>query len=80
MKTIWTEQHKRLVALLTAKRKARGITQSQLAYARGKTQAWVSQIESGQRRIIVDEFLDLAEAIGFAALDEIRGPRSPGNQ
>ena len=65
MKTIATKRHKRLIELLIAERKSHGLRQEELAQVLRKQQAWISRIESGERRVDVVEFLDLAEAIGF---------------
>lgn len=65
MKTIATKRHKRLIELLIAERKTHGLRQEELARILRKQQAWISRIESGERRVDVIEFLDLAEAIDF---------------
>jgi transcriptional regulator with XRE-family HTH domain len=46
-------------------RKKSGLTQAEVAQRLGQYQSYVARVESGQRRIDVIEFLDLAEAIGF---------------
>ena len=72
VKTLGTERHKALVALLIAKREAAGLTQSELAAKLGEYQSFVARLESGQRRVDVVEFLDLADAIGFDAFAALR--------
>jgi transcriptional regulator with XRE-family HTH domain len=67
MNTIYSKRHKRLIELIIAERKRIGIRQVQLAKKLKKSQTWIARIESGQRRVEVIEFLDLAEAIGFDA-------------
>lgn len=67
VETIRTKRHKRLIEALTAERKAAGIRQVELAKRLKHSQTWIARIESGERRIDVVEFLDLAEAIGFNA-------------
>lgn len=64
-KTLGSKRHKALVAMLIAKREAKGMTQTDLAEKLGQYQSFVARIESGQRRIDVIEYLDIAEAIGF---------------
>jgi hypothetical protein len=44
----------------------------------GRYQSFVANIESGQRRIDVVEFLDLASAIGFDPRDAIKRLSSIG--
>lgn len=72
VKTLGTERHQTLIALLIAKREAAGLTQSELATKLGEYQSFVARLESGQRRVDVVEFLDLAEALGFDASAALR--------
>lgn len=69
MKTIATKRHKKLIELLVAERKSRGLQQEGLAHALRKPQAWISRVEGGDRRVDVIEFLTFAEAIGFDPYD-----------
>lgn len=64
-KTLGSKRHKALIAMLIEKRETRGMTQTDLAEKLGQYQSFVARIESGQRRIDVIEYLDIAEAIGF---------------
>jgi transcriptional regulator with XRE-family HTH domain len=64
-KTLPSARHKALIALLKEKRERASMSQAQLAKKLGQYQSFVARLESGQRRIDVVEFLDLAEAIGF---------------
>jgi len=41
------------------------MTQTDLAARLGEYQSFVARLESGQRRIDVVEFLELAETVGF---------------
>jgi transcriptional regulator with XRE-family HTH domain len=81
--SIHTKRHRRLVELLVAERKARKIRQQRLARRLRRHQSWVARLESGQRRIDVVEYLELADAIGFDPVRVLRkvravarGPRS----
>lgn len=58
-------RHQRLVELLVEYREASGLTQVEVAAKLGRHQPFISNIESGQRRVDVVELLDLAGAIGF---------------
>ncbi|MBV7522525.1 helix-turn-helix transcriptional regulator [Ensifer sp. ENS12] len=49
-----------LIALLIARREAAGLTQTELAAKLGEYQSFVARLESGQRRVDVVEFLQLA--------------------
>ena len=65
--TIRTKRHKQLVEAILAERKQAGIRQIPLAKKLKRSQTWIARIESGERRIDVVEFLELADAIGFDA-------------
>jgi transcriptional regulator with XRE-family HTH domain len=71
-KTIHTERHHKLRALLVAERKAKGLTQTMIAERLGKPPSYVAKYELGERRLDVLEFLDVAAAIGFDPCDLIR--------
>lgn len=72
VKTLGTERHKALIALLVEKREAAGLTQTELAAKLGEYQSFVARLESGQRRVDVVEFLELAELLGFNPADAIQ--------
>ncbi len=72
VKTLGTERHKALIALLIEKREAAGLTQTDLAAKLGEYQSFVARLESGQRRIDVVEFMELAEILGFDPASAIR--------
>jgi len=75
-KTLGSQRHKVLIALLIRKREEAGLTQAQLASSLGEYQSFIARLESGQRRVDVIEFLDLANILGFdplAALRDISG-------
>lgn len=65
VKTLGTERHKALIALLVEKREAAGLTQAELAAKLGEYQSFVARLESGQRRVDVVEFIELAEILDF---------------
>jgi transcriptional regulator with XRE-family HTH domain len=66
-KSLGSPRHKALIALLVEKREAAGLTQAQLAEKLGEYQSFVARLESGQRRVDVVEFLELAEVLQFNA-------------
>ncbi|QND41102.1 helix-turn-helix transcriptional regulator (plasmid) [Rhizobium leguminosarum bv. viciae] len=68
-KTLGTERHRALIALLVEKREASGLTQTELADKLGEYQSFVARLESGQRRVDVIEFLELARILNFDPLD-----------
>lgn len=71
-KTLGTEQHKALIAMLIAKREAAGLTQAELADALGEYQSFVARLESGQRRVDVVELIGLAQVLGFDAAQLVK--------
>ena len=64
-KTIHTERHRKLRALLVAERKAAGLTQTAVAERLRKPPSYVAKYELGDRSLDVLEYLDVAAAIGF---------------
>ncbi|ENN85578.1 hypothetical protein RHSP_06619 [Rhizobium freirei PRF 81] len=72
-KTLGTERHKALIALIIEKREAAGLTQLELARKLGEYQSFVARLESGQRRVDVIEFLELSEILDF---DPYKGLRT----
>jgi ribosome-binding protein aMBF1 (putative translation factor) len=72
VKTLGTERHKALIALLIEKHEAAGLTQSDLAAKLGEYQSFVARLESGQRRVDVVEFLKLSEILEFDAASTLR--------
>ena len=75
-RTLRSPRQKALIALLIEQRKQSGLTQAQLAKRLRRYQSFVATVESGQRRIDVIEFLDLADAIGFDPIDAIKKLRA----
>ena len=77
-KALGSARQRALVDLLISKREAAGLTQAQLAERLGQYQSFVARLESGQRRIDVVEFLDIAEALCFdptKAIADLRNAR-----
>lgn len=64
-KTLGTSRHRALIAFLTQKRKDAGLSQSELAKALGEYQSFVARMESGQRRVDVIEYENLAQILEF---------------
>lgn len=54
------------------KRKQAGLTQAAVAKALGRHQPFVANIENGDRRLDLIEFLDLAQVVGFDPHEVIR--------
>lgn len=64
MKTTDSGPYQRLITSLRDARRERGITQDELAAQLQRPQSFVSKVESGERRLDVVEFLEMAQAIG----------------
>ncbi len=65
-------RYESLRMMLVERRKTAGLTQATVAQLLSKPQSFVSKYESGERRLDVVEFLDVAEAIGFSPTDFIQ--------
>jgi len=60
-KTIYTKSHRRLVSRLIKARKQARFKQNDVAKKLGRTQSYISKIESGQRRIDIVQLKEFAE-------------------
>jgi transcriptional regulator with XRE-family HTH domain len=80
VRSVSTPRHGAMVAAIVAAREANGLTQEQVAQRLGKHQVWVARVESGERRIDVVEFLDLAHAIGFDPMPILQRIYKPGRR
>ena len=60
-KTIYSKDHKFLVEQLKKARIEIGLDQANVAKPLGKTQSYISKIESGQRRIDIVQLKNLAK-------------------
>lgn len=66
-KSLRTPRQQFLLSLLVEARKAKGLTQVDVAAALGKPQSFVAKYENGERRIDVVEFVDIAVALGVSS-------------
>lgn len=64
-KSVHTKDYNLFLELLIKARKEADLTQAEVAGRLRRPQSYVSKYESGERRLDVVEFLDLAWAIGF---------------
>ncbi len=72
VKALGTAKHKALVAKLIEAREKVGMTQTELADQLGEYQSFVARLESGQRRVDVIEYLELAGVLKFDACSCLR--------
>jgi transcriptional regulator with XRE-family HTH domain len=70
-KTLGSKRHRALIELLVKRREAVGMTQTELALRLGEYQSFVGRVESGERRVDVVEFIEIAEVLGFDAAKAI---------
>ena len=81
--TLRSSKHQALRRFVVEQRKKAKLRQVDVAKRLGRYQSYVTNIETGQRRIDVVELLDLAEAIGFdphEAIATLQGPSRPGGK
>ncbi|MER8822922.1 helix-turn-helix domain-containing protein [Mesorhizobium sp. M0991] len=62
-KSLRSPRHQRFLAELVSLRKAKGLTQAQVAEKLDRPQSFVAKYEGGERRLDVIEFLDLTAAL-----------------
>ena len=72
MASVYSDEYQRVIAALKQARKARGITQMQLAEALGRPQSFIAKSESGERRLDVVEFVHLARLVGLDVEDVLK--------
>ena len=64
-------RYRRLIDALADARRDAGLTQLELAQRLGRRQQFVSKYESGERRLDVVEFADIARLLGLDPADLI---------
>jgi transcriptional regulator with XRE-family HTH domain len=64
VKSVFSEAHGVFIEVLIEARKASGLTQVDVAERLRKPQSFVSNIERGERRVDVLEFVAMAGAVG----------------
>lgn len=77
-KSLRTPRQQLLQSLLVDARKAKGMTQAEVATALRKPQSFVAKYENGERRIDVVEFVDIAMALEVSAADILAQIESAG--
>ncbi|MBY3251773.1 helix-turn-helix domain-containing protein [Rhizobium laguerreae] len=78
-KTLHSKRQEVLVAAIAEQRRAKGLSQAQVAKALGRHQPFIANIESGERRVDLLELLVLADIIDLdvhALIDRLQ--KSPG--
>ena len=68
-RSVFSPAYRRLCDWLVEARRARGITQAQLADVLGRPQSFISKYERGERRLDFVEVLEIAAALRVDACD-----------
>jgi len=68
-KSIFSGDHKRVISAINKARKAIGITQKELAKKLGKTQSYISKIESAQVRLDIVQLKRIAKVLKVRVQD-----------
>ena len=66
-RSVFSETYGHLCSVLVQARKAKGLTQAEVAKRLQRPQSFVSKYEQGERRLDVIEFLEVADALGIRA-------------
>ena len=68
----YTETYLSFREMMVSRRREAGLTQSEVARRVSKPQSFVSKYETGERRLDVVEFVEVAGAIGFDPAEFLR--------
>jgi transcriptional regulator with XRE-family HTH domain len=71
-KTTYRPEHLALRDLLKTYRKAAGLTQVQCSKALGHSQSFMSDVESGTRRLDIVQLRDLCEVLGISLMELVQ--------
>ena len=71
-KTIYRPEHTVLLSLLKKHRKAAGLTQVQCSKALERPQSFMSDVESGTRRLDIVQLRDLCNVLGISLADLVQ--------
>jgi transcriptional regulator with XRE-family HTH domain len=71
-RSVFSPQYRRLCDALARARRARDVTQTQLATSLGRPQSFVSKYEAGERRLDFIEVLDIAACLELDPCDLVR--------
>lgn len=77
-KSLRTPRQQLLQSLLVEARKAKGLTQADVADALGRPQSFVAKYENGERRIDVVEFVDIATVLEVSTAEILSMIESAG--
>ena len=66
MKSVHDPRYVEFIGRLRVARRGKDVTQGELARRLGKSQSYISKIETGERRVDVVELLVICEALGIS--------------
>jgi transcriptional regulator with XRE-family HTH domain len=72
VRTLDSPRHEALRAFLVEQRKKAKLRQIDVAKRLGRSQSYVTYVETGQKLVDVVELMEWAEALGFDARDAIK--------
>ena len=64
-KSLYSTRHKMIADAIATGRRAKGLSQAQVAKSLGRHQPFIANIESGERRVDLVELLDLAAIVNL---------------
>ncbi len=71
-KTIYRREHDVLLSLIKKHRKESGLTQADCSSALGRPQSFMSDVETGSRRLDIVQLRDLCKVLGIDLTDLIK--------
>lgn len=71
MKTIYQDDYRKLINYITTIRKAKNLTQLEIAQKLEKPQSYIAKIENFERKLDILEFVQLCQILGVRPSDVI---------
>ncbi|TJW44640.1 MAG: helix-turn-helix transcriptional regulator [Mesorhizobium sp.] len=71
-KSVHSERHRMIAAALASQRRAKGLSQAEVAKVLGRHQPFIANIESGERRVDLVELMDIAKIIDLDVVALVR--------
>ncbi|TIN98515.1 MAG: helix-turn-helix transcriptional regulator [Mesorhizobium sp.] len=71
-KSVHSERHRMIASALASQRRAKGLSQAEVAKILGRHQPFIANIESGERRVDLVELMDIAKIIDFDVIALLR--------
>jgi transcriptional regulator with XRE-family HTH domain len=63
MKTIYSPAYRAVINWLRTSRKAQGVSMRELGARMGMPHSWIGKVETGERRLDVEEFVRMSRAL-----------------